>query len=61
VVGLADPAADDDADPAAEQAGSAAATHRDAAAMAATCARHRRGRPIPWACHGSPNADHARV
>ena len=47
MVGVGDPAADDDADPAAEQPGSTAATHRDAAAMTATFARHRRGRPIP--------------
>ena len=52
-MGAGDPAADDDptddptADPDAEHPGSTAATHRDAAAMTATFAGHRRGRPIP--------------
>ena len=46
MVGSADPAADDDADPVAEQPGSAAATHRDAAAMTDSFDGIRRGRPI---------------
>jgi hypothetical protein len=51
VAGAGDPAADDDpaADPDAdaEHPGSAATTHRDAAAMTDSLAGIRRGRPIP--------------
>jgi hypothetical protein len=49
VAGEGDPAADadPDADPDAEHPGSAATTHRDAAAMTDSLAGIRRGRPIP--------------
>jgi hypothetical protein len=48
VVGTGGSAADGAADgAAAEQPGSAAATHRDAAAMTDSFAGIRRGRPIP--------------
>jgi hypothetical protein len=49
VAGAGDPAADadPDADPDAEHPGSAATTHRDAAAMTDSLAGIRRGRPIP--------------
>jgi hypothetical protein len=45
VAGAGDPAAD--AGPDAEHPGSAATTHRDAAAMTDSLAGIRRGRPIP--------------
>ena len=49
MAGAGDPAADadPDADPDAEHPGSAATTHRDAAAMTDSLAGIRRGRPIP--------------
>ncbi len=49
MAGAGDPAADADpaADPDAEHPGSAATTHRDAAAMTDSLAGIRRGRPIP--------------
>ena len=49
MAGEGDPAADadPDADPDAEHPGSAATTHRDAAAMTDSLAGIRRGRPIP--------------